>query len=121
MKKLIMLVCSAVLLLSVPAYAQSGDTPDRNEVVQLSAGLKEAYGYLSKNLAMLDREIGPNADAASASQKSEREELTGMIAQVEGALASVNSSNRAQWAEVKAKSEAIRKRALDIVERKANQ
>lgn len=120
MKKLFASFAIAVFCCTMPVFGQNAGAPDREEVLKMSASLKEAHGHVSKSLAMLNREIGPDAEAATAAQRAEREELTAIKVEMEAALTSVNTATEAQWAEVKQKSEASRKRAVELVERRAD-
>lgn len=105
-------------------FAQSSVTPVKadapvvaqDEVRAVSAQLKEAYGILSQDLAHLGREVGPDATKATPEQTAMRERMTTALAQLEGMLSTVNSGDAAQWTEIKAKAEAVRKNALAIVE-----
>lgn len=81
----------------------------------MSGLLKEAYGLVSREIAVLDREIGPDATKATVEQAKRKEQLTASLAHLEGMLTEVNSGDKAQWAETRTKAEAIRAEALGLV------
>lgn len=116
MKPSTLFLAAALAFASASASAQNATSPAREEVTQASGNLKEAYGVLSKSIAMLDREVGADAKAATPAQKKEREKLTGLLAEVEAMLTAVNTADAAHWPEVKEKAEATRKRAMEAAE-----
>ncbi|MCB9182519.1 MAG: hypothetical protein H6591_01275 [Flavobacteriales bacterium] len=122
MKHVITTAFAALFLLSAsaqstvqPAPAKSVQSETTDEVRQLSGQLKEAYGLVSREAAMLDREIGADASKATAEQAARKEQLKTALSQLEGMLHTVNSGDQSQWAEVKAKAETVRTNALSLV------
>jgi hypothetical protein len=121
MKNLIATVALALFAIAAQAQQQtpldSKQTNTTTEVASISAGLKEAYGTLSRELAHLGREIGPDATKATAEQTALKARMEQALLQVEGMLTTVNDPSAAsQWAEVTAKAETVRKSASAIVE-----
>ncbi|MBK9175338.1 MAG: hypothetical protein IPM46_03160 [Flavobacteriales bacterium] len=122
MKHLLSL-CAALLLATTSLLAQSAKPQSAavaldqsaDEVRAMSGQLKEAHGLVSREIAVLDREIGPDATKATAEQAQHKEQLKTSLAQLEGMLTAVNSGDKAQWAETKTKAEAIRAEALGLV------
>lgn len=86
-----------------------------DEVRQMSGQLKEVYGMVTREIAVLDREIGSDASKASSDQSARRDKLVLAQKQLEGMLTTVNSGDRSQWAEVKAKAETVRTNALALI------
>lgn len=86
-----------------------------DEVREMSGQLKDAYGMVTREIAVLDREIGGDATKATLDQTSRREKLVLAQQQLEGMLTTVNSGDRSQWAEVKAKAETVRTNALSLI------
>jgi len=122
MKKILIATCLAVFAMGTTAVAQNGTTTTatpqvsvQDEIRATSAELKEAYGILSQDMAVLNREIGPNADAATPAQAATRDAMKTKLSQLEGMLSTVNTANEEQWAEVKAKAAIVRAEALDMV------
>lgn len=122
MKHVITTAFAALLLLSAsaqstvqPAPAKPVQSETTDEVRELSGQLKEAYGLVSREAAMLDREIGADASKATAEQTARKEQLNTALSQLEGMLHTVNSGDHSQWAEVKAKAETVRTNALSLV------
>lgn len=121
MKKILIASCIAVFAMSAQAVAQNGTTTAteqvsvQDEIRATSGELKEAYGILSQDLARLNREIGPDAAAATAAQATSRDAMKTKLSQLEGMLTTVNTANEEQWAEVKAKAAIVRAEALDMV------
>lgn len=114
MKKLILLFAS-VFMLAVATQAQSDAKISSDEVAQVSASLKEAYGILSQDMARLGREIGPDQSKATADQRAMRERMEKALGQLESVLTTVNTVGPDQWADAKAKAELVRQQALAIV------
>jgi hypothetical protein len=121
MKKIFIASCIAVFAMSAQAVAQNGTTTAteqvsvQDEIRATSGELKEAYGILSQDLAHLNREIGPNADAATPAQAATRDAMKTTLSQLEGMLSTVNTANEEQWADIKAKAATVRAKALDLV------
>lgn len=125
MKHLLSL-CAVLSLLTSSLFAQTA-TPQSAAAVQeqgadevraLSGQLKEAYGLVSREIAVLDREVGPDATKATAEQSGRKEQLKTALARLEGMLTTVNSGDKTQWAETKSKAEAVRNEALGLVKRR---
>ncbi|MBK8225749.1 MAG: hypothetical protein IPK70_01070 [Flavobacteriales bacterium] len=113
----------ALSLFAIGAQAQQQTPIDSKqpnataEIASISAGLKEAYGTLSRELAHLGREIGPDATKATAEQTALKARMEQSLLQLEGMLTTVNDPSAAsQWTEVVAKAEMVRKNASAIVE-----
>lgn len=102
MKKILLASCIAVFAMGTTAVAQNGTTTTatpqvsvQDEIRTTSGELKEAYGILSQDLARLDREIGPNADAATPAQAATRASMKTTLTQLEGMLSTVNTAGGA--------------------------
>lgn len=114
----------ALVLTAVCVQAQKeGSSTASNQaysseaVASQSAGLKESYGLLSRELAHLGREIGPDANAATSEQKNMKARIERALEQLESLLGTVNDPSMAdQWTEVLAKSEMVRNNATAILE-----
>lgn len=101
---------------AVPSIAkEEAQQESTDEVRQISGQLKEAHGMVSREIAVLDREVGGDASKASADQSARREKLVQAQKQLEGMLTTVNAGDRSQWADVKSKAEAVRTNALSLI------
>lgn len=123
MKKALIIPALVALGMTAQAQAQVVTSPAgtavqaSDEVMNLSAELKAAYGILSQDLAHLGREIGPDASKATPEQAAMRERMKTALLQLEGMLSTVNGPDAAkQWDDVKAKAAMVRANALSIVE-----
>lgn len=122
MKKHILFVCAALMLASINATAQTSPAANPQPTVQdeiriTSGQLKEAFGAVSQQLTMLNKEIGSDATLATPEQVARKEELTKSLLQIEGMLTTVNTANEEMWPEIKAKAELIRAAAVGQAEK----
>ena len=91
---------------------QQGQASD--EVRTASAELKEAYGYLSRELAMLGREIGPDG-TPTPEQAALRTKMKSTLEGLEASLSAVNSLKGEEWKAAKVKADTIREQATAMI------
>lgn len=122
MNKMILAACAALFAASFTATAQTTATPVgteatpqkgvKEETRAASGQLKEAYGAVSQQYALLSKEAGT---AATAEQTAQLNTLKTSLAELESMLTAVNTATEANWPEVKVKAEAARTAALKLV------
>lgn len=98
-----------------PAPTAKTQQEPTDEAREMSGQLKDAYGMVTREIAVVDREIGGDATKATPEQASRREKLVLAQQQLEGMLTTVNSGDRTQWTEIKVKAEAVRTNALSLI------
>ncbi|HRH37641.1 MAG TPA: hypothetical protein PK760_04820 [Flavobacteriales bacterium] len=101
--KAILIIVSLATTTLVNAQA----TTVQEEIRATSGQLKETYGAVSQQLAMLNRTIGPDAAKATADQAAKRNQLKTALTKLEGILTTVNTANEADWAAIKAKAATV--------------
>lgn len=117
--------CAAVFAVTTTMAQQAQPVPVKpveavqqgeatNEVSTASAKLKEAHGYLSREIAMLGREIGPDA-TGTPEQAALRTRMKSTLEGLEASLTAVNSLKGEEWKAAKAKADAIREEAMTII------